>query len=345
MALRSLNRPLGKTDKFAQFPSNTFPRLRVIARSVPWSYAGLAQHPQQSSNQKTYTSTSLCFSRSVSDNKADRLATYPLGRDSQASIRLYLQYWMWRYQLGYQLHPTIPAKKDSLKIADIGCGTGIWLIELAEKLPSTAQLDGFDISTAQFPAREWLPKNVNLTKLNALAPIPEHLIGKYDIVHIGLFVSIVQDDDPLPLLDNLLLMLKPGGYLQWDEGDLGGLYRLSPNPSISHASIDKIRAKIIEKVNPKNMSLDWVRNLDKFFARRNMTVLANEHYPIRDGIAHPWTLMQLMTIAEQIRLIDPPRESADDWWKGYRDAAEEVAQGVSIRTDMIVAVGRKHEAS
>lgn len=76
-----------------------------------------------------------------------------------------------------------------------------------------------------------------------------------------------------------------------------------------------------------------------------MTVLANEHYPIRDGIAHPWTLMQLMTIAEQIRLIDPPRESADDWWKGYRDAAEEVAQGVSIRTDMIVAVGRKHEAS
>lgn len=83
----------------------------------------------------------------------------------------------------------------------------IWLIELAEKLPSTAQLDGFDISSAQFPAREWLPKNVNLTNLDVLAPVPEHLIAKYDIVHIGLFVTVVQDDDPLPLLDNLLLML------------------------------------------------------------------------------------------------------------------------------------------
>lgn len=89
----------------------------------------------------------------------------------------------------------------------------------------------------------------------------------------------------------------------------------------------------------------WVLNLDKFFARRNMTVLAKEYYPIRDSIAHPWTLMQLMTIAEQIRMIDPPRESVDDWWKGYKDAAEEVAQGVSIRTDMIVTVGRKHGAS
>lgn len=86
-------------------------------------------------------------------------------------------------------------------------GFSIWLIELAEKLPPTAQLDGFDISTAQFPAPEWLPKNVNLTKLDAFAPIPEYLIVKYDIVHVGLFVTVVEEDDPLPLLDNLLCML------------------------------------------------------------------------------------------------------------------------------------------
>lgn len=84
MALTSVNQPLGKTRKFAQFLFNLSPRLCVIARSVPWIYTGLAQH---SLNHKTYTSTSLCFSRSMSDSKADRLAAYPLGRDSQASIR------------------------------------------------------------------------------------------------------------------------------------------------------------------------------------------------------------------------------------------------------------------
>lgn len=85
--------------------------------------------------------------------------------------------------------------------------SSIWLIELAEKLPATAQLEGFDISTAQFPALEWLPQNVTLTKLDILAPIPEELVAKYDIVHVGLFVTVVEEDDPLPILDKLLSML------------------------------------------------------------------------------------------------------------------------------------------
>lgn len=76
-----------------------------------------------------------------------------------------------------------------------------------------------------------------------------------------------------------------------------------------------------------------------------MTVLTNQHYPICDSIARPWTLMHLMSIAELIRKIDQPRGSADDWWEVYGNAAEEVGVGVSIRMGMIVAVGQKHEAS
>lgn len=54
--------------------------------------------------------------------------------------------------------------------------------------------------------------------------------------------------------------------------------------------------------------------------------------------------MQLMGVAEHIRIIGPPRESADAWWEVYENAAEEVGRGVSIRMGMVVAVGQKHEA-
>ena len=43
--------------------------------------------------------------------------------------------------------------------------------------------------------------------LNALGEIPEHLIGMYDIVQLRLFQVVVKDNDPGPLLRNMLKML------------------------------------------------------------------------------------------------------------------------------------------
>ena len=114
---------------------------------------------------------------------------------------------MWRYQLGYLLHPSIPIYKEGLQIADVACGTGIWLLDVARTLPASAKLDGYDISSEQFPAKEWLPKNVTLKTLNALDSVPDTLRGKYDIVHISLFVMLVRNENPGPILNNLILML------------------------------------------------------------------------------------------------------------------------------------------
>lgn len=82
----------------------------------------------------------------------------------------------------------------------------IWLIDLAKRLPN-ATLHGYDISEAQFPHKNWVPGNVRLRQLDALSPIPEELVETYDVVHISLVVIIVRDDNPIPLLDNLLRML------------------------------------------------------------------------------------------------------------------------------------------
>ena len=83
-----------------------------------------------------------------------------------------------------------------------------WLLELSQQVSSDWQLDGFDISTAQFPASEFLPPNVTLTSLDAFGNLPVDLIAKFDIVHVRAFCVVVKKGDPGPLMANLIKLLR-----------------------------------------------------------------------------------------------------------------------------------------
>ncbi|PQE14568.1 umta methyltransferase family protein [Rutstroemia sp. NJR-2017a WRK4] len=105
--------------------------------------------------------------------------------------RLNLQHYLWKDGLGYLLHPSIPLNGPNTRIADLGTGTGIWVLDLARQLPETTQLYGFDISDAQYPHPKYLPPNVKLETLDNLTPDPPS-----DLQVAG-----------------------PGGYIQWNEFD------------------------------------------------------------------------------------------------------------------------------
>ena len=83
----------------------------------------------------------------------------------------------------------------------------IWLLDLARTLPPTTRLDGFDIDISDCPPEQWLPRNIKMRYLDALGEIPSHLVGIYDIVQLRLFQVVVKDNDPSPLLRNMLKML------------------------------------------------------------------------------------------------------------------------------------------
>ena len=140
-------------------------------------------------------------------------------------LRLNAQHHLWKEQMGYVLHPSIPVDRSDLKIADVATGTGyswktvqchqqglivsssIWLLELSRQHPSTNQLDGFDIDLGQCPLKQWLPSNVTMNTLDIFAPVPKNLVGKYDIGGIAIVFSLVKNDNPTPLLSNLLMIL------------------------------------------------------------------------------------------------------------------------------------------
>jgi hypothetical protein len=69
------------------------------------------------------------------------------------------------------------------------------------------QFDGFDVTDAQFPPSEWLPSNVRLETWNVLEPVPEHLVGQYDVVNIRYFALVVRKENLSNLLKNLISLL------------------------------------------------------------------------------------------------------------------------------------------
>ena len=61
--------------------------------------------------------------------------SYGLTRDKTESARLNAQHDVWKTNIGFLLHPRIASTVGQApRIGDIGTGTGIWILELAEQL-------------------------------------------------------------------------------------------------------------------------------------------------------------------------------------------------------------------
>ncbi|KIM93553.1 hypothetical protein OIDMADRAFT_61482 [Oidiodendron maius Zn] len=148
------------------------------------------------------------------------LEDYVLGRDMHGSVRLDAQHLLWKIHNGYALNPKI-AISPGMKIAEIGTGTALWLLDIADHLPSTIELHGYDVSDGQFPPQTSLPRNVSLGILDAFGDVPPHLVGKYDVIHLRFWCCVVRGNDPSRLIRHAVTLLKPRGYLQWEDAHLG----------------------------------------------------------------------------------------------------------------------------
>ncbi|KAK4211320.1 S-adenosyl-L-methionine-dependent methyltransferase [Rhypophila decipiens] len=145
---------------------------------------------------------------------------YVLGRGLGASTRLNFQHSILKEHLNGLVHSKVPLPPRPV-IADIGTGTGIWPVEVLTRLKWSkdgvqgAQLHGFDVSKDQFPHESLLPKQVSLHQQDAFGAYPDKFVGKFDLVHVRAFVSIINPDNIKPFLRGITSLLKPGGFLQW----------------------------------------------------------------------------------------------------------------------------------
>ncbi|CZT23716.1 uncharacterized protein RCC_09430 [Ramularia collo-cygni] len=210
---------------------------------------------------------------------------YVFNRDYLDNNRINLQHYLWREIFGYLIHPSIPTGAPDLKIADVGTGTGIWLTELADRLPS-AQLDGLDVSFDALPPCKWLPQNVRRLHWDVTHDVPPELEGQYDLVHIRLFAFVLLNDDLPGVLERLAKLLKPGGYLQWDEPDIASFRIETTDSTISTEALKQL----VERMQPQDVrfSPTWIARLPDLFKNAGFECV---QYDVRE--AKPWLALAM----------------------------------------------------
>ncbi|KAL5332698.1 hypothetical protein BJX70DRAFT_383334 [Aspergillus crustosus] len=277
-------------------------------------------------------------------------------RNFRTSARLHLQHFLFQNTIGYLLEPTIASalstSSEGLKIADLACGNGIWLTELHSHLAKSniaARLDGFDINPINFPDPAYLPSSVTLRQLDVLAkPLPAELLGIYDVVHIRAFVSVIPDSDLTPVLSVAQALLKPGGFLQWEETRGDRFLVQSPSPQLSQAACDNIVLILDAGLQQRGIRNDWVDVLDTHLERfgfQDTRLLIHEK---RKQDYKGWTEDYLMVWEECAAFFSPKAEvpsapiTREDWVELFASAVKETEQGIVVHQGRVLtAVGRK----
>jgi SAM-dependent methyltransferase len=273
----------------------------------------------------------------------------------KTSARLHLQHFLVQNTLGYLLDQQIEKSITTalhLRIADLGCGNGVWLTELSSELSRrgiSAQLDGYDINPVNFPHATHLPQSVSLKKLDILREaLPSDLLGTYDIVHVQGFTSLIVNSNVTPLLSAVLAFLRPGGFLQWVEVPTDDLVVESPTSATPKTACDKIVHFLKGIAHAQGIVGDWVASLDQCLLTHGFDSVRMYTKEKRQQDLKAWTEDYLMVL-EELAMFFPSREqelqapmTREVWEELFSEAVSETLQGVVVHQSKIsVAIGQK----
>ncbi|KAN0121973.1 TAM domain methyltransferase [Hyaloscypha variabilis] len=105
-----------------------------------------------------------------------------------------------------------PINPEGMRILDIGCGTGIWAIQMADEYPS-AEIIGNDLSPIQ---PSWVPPNVKFIVDDVEEPWADPL--PFDFIQCRYMAGSIKDwhGHVKRIFDHL----KPGGWVELSEYDI-----------------------------------------------------------------------------------------------------------------------------
>ncbi|MCJ1293583.1 hypothetical protein MMC34_005138 [Xylographa carneopallida] len=262
--------------------------------------------------------------------------TYVLKRGFNASTRLAAQFYLWKDLLQYNIHPSIPLAHDA-RIADVATGSGIWLLDMAASLPPTVQCHGFDISIDQCPPAAWLPKNVKIQTWDIFTDPPERFLEYFDVVHVRLITLVIKNNDPRQVISNLRKLLKPGGYLQWDETDTAQSYIKTVDDFVATSAVDRVRRGLADPGNARGLD-NWKYEMPKILNQngfQDSEVFRHEYSHI---MARYWSDMYTATWEEfASTVLKTPEETS----RLGTEAMEEVRSGSAIVFPKLIWVARK----
>ncbi|KAL9108510.1 MAG: hypothetical protein Q9227_006725 [Pyrenula ochraceoflavens] len=246
------------------------------------------------------------------------------------------------------LDPSIPYDSPDLRIADIGCGTGIWLLDLAPKCHPTTKLFALDINPAQLPPSAWLPKSIQSRYFNVFdGVIAGDLEKSFDIINMQVVFSFVKDHHISLVLDKILRLLKPGGYLQWTDFDGFNAVCISPDPSYESEFVPRFHFDVWKLIGQPLSS--WMDKLDTIFLSKDLKNVKSLTPQCKLDKLRFWTQEYLMVhrefcavFLESVHNEGEDRAKAEEYEEIFQKAKDEIQRkGVALWYPVIRAVGRK----
>ncbi|RIB30926.1 S-adenosyl-L-methionine-dependent methyltransferase [Gigaspora rosea] len=102
-------------------------------------------------------------------------------------------------------------------ILDIGCGSGLWAIDMGLNHPSSSII-AIDIDPFKFPSSDRCPPNVCFLTCNAIygIPFPQNT---FDFVNISMMWSVFSEAQWILVIKELVRVLKHDGWIEFTEPD------------------------------------------------------------------------------------------------------------------------------
>ena len=234
------------------------------------------------------------------------------------------------------------------------------MIDVAREFPQASLIQGFDITASNFPAAAQIASSpLNFDIWDAFSPVPDAFVGVFDVVHVRTLYSAIISNSVELVLGNVLKMLKPGGYVQWDEQDASTLQCTVPADSDLAAPSTKAMVEFfgitaeMGKLSPK-----WLHELPKKLEAEECEVLVEEHVAANPLLHRAWCdnmLTVWWSVAPRIPEHGFPLPapagsglpSAMDrktYLELWEESVEECRQGAFISMEQVVIVARKQDA-
>lgn len=187
---------------------------------------------------------------------AFRDGQYPIPNDEQEQERLDLLHHLFKMVLGGELY-TAPIPSSIQRILDIGTGTGIWAVEIADKFPA-ASVVGTDLSPIQ-PL--WVPPNLQFYIDDAESEWLFDDGEKFDFIHGRALCGGIANWPKFyaQAYDNL----KPGGWMEmqdhecWINSDDGGMDH-APGCTEWIREVDRASVMFGKRLNIAHQHRQWM---------------------------------------------------------------------------------------
>ena len=200
-----------------------------------------------------------------------------------------------------------------------------------------ARVDGFDVAPAGAPHIQRLQPRLNLSDWNLRKDLPAELVGKYDIVHVRSLSECFELAEAQTVFKKLYQMLRPGGYLQWDD-------LVHKEAYVRHISERKNAPalKALTSIWTSN-GRHWVSDLPKLLLEEGFEEAKVFKYGIPSNLTQAFTDLHMLELEDLATKI---KEEGDEQRAEYVTTMiarghQESLEGACLCVPRIVYVARK----